>query len=353
MLTAAVIGCGRMGAEPSERLQGVLPAGWLPLAHAECLQRVDGVRLVALVDVDEQKLARHGKHYGVDRLYPAYQPMLDAVRPDLLTIATRTPEKADIVRCASEHGVRGLYIEKPFANSLQELHVGLSALQAARCVVGYGVNRRYHAIYRRARAMLQQGAIGEVVDITVELGRSQLLWAHPHSADLLLFLAGDTRVEAVQAFLAEDTVERNGDRIVDSDPVVEHAHFVFASGVRGTISRAGGYSVRVGGTAGTLTVHGDGSEIQLSRARGKDVYFLEHAFEQAQAQQSATVTALEELAAAVRGSATPSISTGEIATGLHMLLGCVWSHLQGGTLVRLQDVPHDLVVTGKFRGAYA
>ena len=34
-LKAAVIGLGKMGAEPSTRLKGKIPKGWLPISHLE------------------------------------------------------------------------------------------------------------------------------------------------------------------------------------------------------------------------------------------------------------------------------------------------------------------------------
>jgi len=54
---AAVIGCGRMEAESSARLEGFVPGGWLPISHAEGLTMVEGVELTALCDADGTLLA--------------------------------------------------------------------------------------------------------------------------------------------------------------------------------------------------------------------------------------------------------------------------------------------------------
>lgn len=354
VLNAVVVGCGRMGAEPSSRLQGLAQAGWLPISHAECVQAVDGLALAALCDVDATRLATRGRQYGVDALYTDYRAALRELRPAVVAVATRTPEKADIVLEACANGARALYVEKPLGNSLADVDRALAAAAAAGVVVGYGVNRRYHAVYRRARALLREGAVGEVTDVVVEHGRAQLLWAHPHSVDLALFLLGRTDVESVQAALADDTVARAGARVVDSDPVVEHAHFRFASGQSATIVRTGGTSVRVGGTLGTLTVHGDGAYIQISRASAENpAYFLDQQFHHVAPPVSATVTAFRELRAAVDDPAQLGVSPAEIEAGARMLMGCVWSHLEGGRPVDAREVPRDLVVTGRFRDLYA
>jgi scyllo-inositol 2-dehydrogenase (NAD+) len=355
MLTAAVVGCGRMGAEPSERLAGSIPAGWLPISHAECLQLLPGVRLSAFVDVDATKLARHGEHYGVTSLYTDFRLMLQDVRPQLLTIATRTPEKASIIKHACNAGVKALYIEKPIANSLGDCRDVLLAATNAGVVVGYGVNRRYHAVYRQARQMLLDGVIGDVVDINFEFGRSQLLWTHPHVVDLLLFLLGRPKIQSVQAQFEIESVSMLGANVIDSDPIVEHAHFVCDGGVRGTIARAGGCTLRIGGSAGTLTVHGDGAFIQVSRDRGRTQtgYFLDQEFAHPIPTASATQTAFRELIESVKAGTPPAITINEIQSGLHILLACAWSHINGGSSVRLKDVPEDLVVTGKYRNGYA
>ena len=36
-LRVALVGCGKMGAQPSSRIEAVLPPGWLPLSHAESI----------------------------------------------------------------------------------------------------------------------------------------------------------------------------------------------------------------------------------------------------------------------------------------------------------------------------
>ena len=47
-LKSAVIGLGRMGAEPSKRLEGKVPAGWLPISHAEAILSIERLKLEAI-----------------------------------------------------------------------------------------------------------------------------------------------------------------------------------------------------------------------------------------------------------------------------------------------------------------
>src|SRR5262245_2682420 len=97
-MKAATIGCGRMGAQPSARAEGTVPAGWLPLSHVEALLAVPGTTVEALGDLDEKALALWSGHYGIAGCYTDYRRLIDEIRPDVLTVATRTPAKAEIIR---------------------------------------------------------------------------------------------------------------------------------------------------------------------------------------------------------------------------------------------------------------
>jgi predicted dehydrogenase len=318
MVRAVVIGCGRMGVLP--RPAGSFPPGWLPLSHAESVREA-GFDLVALCDVSPDRLAKATQTYGVPG-YADFRKMLAEVRPDLVTIATRTPEKRQIVEACKD--VPFLYIEKPLANTLADCRHMLTRSLA------YGVNRRYHATYRQAREMMS-----DVREVVFEFGRAALLWTHPHCMDLALFFLG-TQVEDVQAVL--DMPDADG------DPIVEYARIRFAGGRAAVITRGDGCNVRLHGQDRTLDIHADGSWLRMSSGRG---YLLAEETITPPASDGATVTALRELVAGI------VIPPDEIMLGMKLLFACVWSHMQGNQPVRLDDVPDNLRVLGKGPFGYA
>ncbi len=353
MLKAAVIGCGRMGAEPSSRLDGKAPAGWTPISHVEAFRQARGVELVALSDTDLDRLKWAGNCYQITRLYGDYRELLKQSAPDLLGIATRTPAKIEILTAAIQAGVKGVYVEKPLANSLADVRSILADADRAQVVFSYGVNRRYHPVYRQARDLIRAGEIGDLLEVVIEFGESQLLWTHPHSVDLMLFLSGQ-RPTHVQAECLASSVNRVTDLLIDSDPVVAHAHFWLDGGARGLILRAGGSGVRITGTRGTMEIASDGAALLLSKpTAAQPGYYLSQETIFPLTNRGATVVAIEELVANVRGQPTPSISPHEIETGMQMLLGCVYSHIQGGRRCPLAEVPEDLVVSGRCGDRFA
>lgn len=353
MLKAAVIGCGRMGAEPSMRFEGVIPPGWTPLSHVESFIHAKDIELVALAEVNSARLEWAGEYYHIAALFGNYNDLFKAVSPDIIGIATRTPEKLDILREACNSGVKGAYIEKPITNNLLDSRKILNEAEAVNMVISYGVNRRYHSLYRQARDLIRAGEIGDLLEIVIEFGESPLLWSHPHSVDLMMFLSGQRPIE-VQAELVDSTVVMQSHTIIDSDPVVSYAQFWFDGGVRGLIVRGGGCSVRANGTHGSLEILSDGASIHLRKPNGlQKGYFLLQQTIFPVIQRSATVVAIEELVRKVNGESIESISHDEIYFGMQMLWGCVFSHLQQGKKCQLADIPSDLIITGRFGNVYA
>ena len=353
-MKAAVVGCGRMGAEPSKRLEGLIPAGWLPLSHAEAILATEGLELVALCDMDRELLAQRGDMYGVSALFTDFRELIETAKPDLITIATRTPAKCGIIEYACRNGVKGLYVEKPLANSLAECRQALSEIERAGVKIAYGVNRRYHPVYRHAKELILNGEIGQIVEVVLEHGQAQLLWAHPHSVDLVLFFLNAPELVSVQASLLPETVIQEGGLKIDSDPIIQNAFFKFETTATASIVRSGGLNTKIAGETGNIIVHADGSYIQLNRAHERQAaYFVGHEVRHSLSQTSATVTALTELREAMTSSSLSPISPREIELGIQMLMGCVWSHLVGGRCVETRDIPAQCVVTGRYKDQYA
>jgi scyllo-inositol 2-dehydrogenase (NAD+) len=120
-LRAAVIGLGRMGAQLSSRFDGKIPDGWMPLSHSESFMTTEDLELVAICDKDETRLAQFSELYKIENAYTDYQKMIDEVKPDLISIATRTDVRCEIIQYAAQHGVKGFYAEKPISRSMQRM----------------------------------------------------------------------------------------------------------------------------------------------------------------------------------------------------------------------------------------
>ena len=177
--------------------------------------------MVALTDNDVSRLKFAGAHYSISNLYTNVHEMLEAEQLDIVSIATRTPVKAEVIAALCESGVRGLYVEKPLANSIEECRRLLDLVAQSDCYITYGVNRRFHNVYRKAKEIINSKKIGNLIEIVIEFDRAPLLWTHTHSMDLLTYFAGEPT--HIRAELAGSTFNFDGVRCVDSDPLIESA----------------------------------------------------------------------------------------------------------------------------------
>src|SRR5262245_283140 len=108
-LTAAVIGCGFIGA-------GETTAGAGIQSHAAAWAHHPAVKLAALCDPDPRRLSEAGRAWQVTRLYREIEPLFDQVRPQIVSLATPDPTHAGLLeRILMAPSVRAVLAEKPIA----------------------------------------------------------------------------------------------------------------------------------------------------------------------------------------------------------------------------------------------
>lgn len=355
MTRSAIIGLGRMGAEPSVRLEDKIGPGWLPVSHAEAIRSVDGLELVALCDNDEEKLSRFSQLYKVYQLYTNYRSMLDEVRPDILSIATRTDIRCDIIHNAIEFGVKGIYAEKPISRSVNECRRAMDIVKARKIKLVYGATRRAMEIYRLAKKICCSGELGELQHISTEFGRAPLLWSLPHAADLIIFFTNSFTWIQAQGNCLFDWEDFNAQKqLLDSDPKVNFGYYLFDNGISASMIPGEGTNIRLHCTKGVITVNGDGHHIEINKQGKFPAYFHDYDIITANAEKSGTQNLFSELAEAVRADLpVTSIQPEEIVAGQELLFATVQSALAKGIIVTPDSLNTELIITGRSGKFYA
>jgi predicted dehydrogenase len=148
-LGVAIVGCGLIGRKRATTL--------------------DGARLVACADIDR---ARAEALAGTVTGAVASDDWWGVVRRadvDIVVVATTNDMLAEVSRAAVEAG-KHVLVEKPAARTVAELDPILEA--ASRCgrLVRVGFNHRYHPALQQARALVDAGAIGQLMFIRGRYG---------------------------------------------------------------------------------------------------------------------------------------------------------------------------------------
>lgn len=354
----AVIGCGRMGAFTSDVMRRHAPPVWLPLSHGEAMAAHSKISLAALCDIDGEALRRAQERFGVTKGYADYRRLVDEVAPQIVGIATRTAQRAEIIHYAIDRGVLALHIEKPLCNGVGELIRIERRLATEPVFCTYGTLRRYFPIYQHARELARSGRYGVLQQVQVCFGVGRLLWTHPHSLDLLLFFAGDVEPDWAIARFAEDGFTVEGSTI-DGDPVVTAATLQFSNGVTGLISQTGGWDVVLACSEGSITVESDGRRIRCRNAHGDDPYWSESYVDELPgagvAGSGGTKLALDRLVNGLLGFGAnqAEIDKQAMLSGQRLLFACAQSHLAGGKAINPRQLDAELSITGHSAGRYA
>ena len=189
---AAVIGCGAIGSSIEDDILGAHYRLLLPFGHAPVYHRNPRTDLIAGADPSEERRQLFAERWGLpeSQVYADYREMLARERIDVVSIATPTPYHASIGLAAVEAGVKAIFVEKPIASSLADAERLIEACATAGVPLAVNHTRRGDSLYRQAKTLIEEGAIGDLHSIVIH-GAHQLMWNASHAFDLANYFNGD------------------------------------------------------------------------------------------------------------------------------------------------------------------
>lgn len=137
----------------------------LPTSYAEALWNRPEVNLVAGADRDRKRLQAFSERYGIKAVYTDAAEMLRQERPDIVAVCTNTKYRADLTCLAVEYGAKGILTEKPMAHTLEEADRMVRACAEAGVPLCCGAITTTHPSFARAKELVQNEAIGQLVSI--------------------------------------------------------------------------------------------------------------------------------------------------------------------------------------------
>jgi scyllo-inositol 2-dehydrogenase (NAD+) len=345
-LNVAIIGCGRKGTYTQPELRENMPPGWLPYNHAEAIIANKNLNLVSLCDINDQNLQRAKTRFKVPGFYD-YKNCISKIKPDIVSIATRTKLRKEIIKYTIENGVKGLHIEKPISTNLKDCNESICLIIKHDIKVTYGPIRRYMDTFQKANLIIKSGEMGKLRQITIEQGNSLLLWTHPHSVDTLLYFAG-TEIDYVQA---NCDINNYKSGVVDEDPTLKNALVQFKEEVIGLITTATSEDVIIDCEKGRIRITEKASKIILERKNEKS-YTWETSILPIEPKASGTQRAFTELGNSIITNQPSPIDPIEIRLNQNILLAFALSSLTQGKRIKLSMVDEEFTVTGKFGDLY-
>jgi predicted dehydrogenase len=191
-IKAAIIGLGRIASLLEED-----DLRERPCTHAGALTANPDCVLAAGCDIDEERRRLFAGKWQV----PVYADAAEMIRvhtPQILAIATHPDSHYRYCRLAADCGVPVVICEKPLADNIGKARK-IQCLSEHGPVIITNHERRYAQDYIRARAILNETALGRLLSVRAVLymGKSKrlldVLWHDgTHLADAIMFLTNTT-----------------------------------------------------------------------------------------------------------------------------------------------------------------
>lgn len=251
----------------------VIGAGRAGLIHAgNFFRSVPNARLVALADPVGESLARARDELGVEKVHLDYRRVLEDPAVQAVVIATPTAFHREIAVAAAEAG-RHILCEKPMAMDPSECDAMIAAADRAGVVLQIGFMRRFSDDFVEAKARIEAGEIGDVVQVRTQThgpsyprpwmfdlrkSNGPLAEVNSHDIDSVRWFSGSDIVEVYALGGNYRTPEARADFPDFYDQVLLSARL--ANGAQASISGAQGvqyaYDARceILGTHGLITI---------------------------------------------------------------------------------------------------
>lgn len=190
-VNVAVVGCGFIA----------------ETAHIPNLHSNPKARVVALCDVNKEKLDVIGAKFNVERLFVDFKDVVKDEEVEAVMVCTPTTTHAEIAKAAVDVG-KHVFVEKPLATSYSQGKAVVEAAEKRGVKIMVGYQMRFLPNHRKVREIMRRGEIGEPFyaeahgeTLIIKPDEGILLDYATHLINLIQWYFDDTHVEKVAALL--------------------------------------------------------------------------------------------------------------------------------------------------------
>ena len=328
---------------------------FLPYCHAPAYHESPLVELAAGADLNAQQRTWFAERWGLDEahVYADYREMLRSEELDLVSVCTSARPRAAIIEECARAGVRGIWAEKPIAMGLAEADSALRVCREHGTAMAVNCHRRWNALFREIKRMIDAGDFGQLLQITVH-GTFGLSSNGSHMLDTMNFLAG-SRVQWVFGEMESDEAAAKDDELQGN------GYLAYANGVRGFVrgmrSGAAFTSFDIIGEQARAISGDDGMTWRLIRRVKGDLERpsmrplsnrftgdlpVEFPFPLPNRLQATGLAIVEDLVSAIGGGPAPQCSGEDARDALEVAIAMRESHRRDGQRVSLPLADRDL-----------
>lgn len=158
---------------------GIIGVGGIAMgAHVSGLNEAKNCRIVAICDIDEEKLKTRGDQLGIPQnmRFKNYKELIDCPEVDAAEVCTPNFLHPEMAAYSIEKG-KPVNIEKPLGISYEQAKIILEAQKKYGTPAMVCFSYRFKSAVRYAKKLLSENAIGEILGVNVRYLKDSGLWA--------------------------------------------------------------------------------------------------------------------------------------------------------------------------------
>jgi predicted dehydrogenase len=140
---------------------GIIGAGSISDMHLQAYQKLEGVELYAVCDLNQARAEEKAKPYGISHVYTDYRELLANPEVDAVSICTWNNTHAEISIAALRAG-KHVLVEKPLCRTVEEALQIQEAVRETGKTLQVGFVRRYDANAQVVKRFINSGELGEI-----------------------------------------------------------------------------------------------------------------------------------------------------------------------------------------------
>ncbi|MDE2887901.1 MAG: Gfo/Idh/MocA family oxidoreductase [Gemmatimonadota bacterium] len=205
--------------EKTVRVAMIGAGGRATSAHYPSLKALNGVEMVAVSELSEQRMADAAARFGIPGQYPDYRQMIEKVKPDAVYTIMPPHHLYDIAATVMEAGCH-LFIEKPPAMTTEQTRQMALIAQKHEVLTGVTFQRRFAPVIRYGKELCEKrGAVHSAVATFYKnavggapyyRGAIDILTSDAiHAVDTLRYLCGGEVASVASDVRREDATHTN------------------------------------------------------------------------------------------------------------------------------------------------
>jgi predicted dehydrogenase len=149
---------------------GIVGSGFIVNDCHLVAYRKAGFNPVAIASRTRARAEAVARRHGIPTVHDTVEELLDDPNIEVLDVAVPPAAQLGIIQAAcARRTVKGILAQKPLGVNYAEALAAVQACAAAGITLGVNQNMRYDPSVRAAKALLQQGTLGEPVLATIEM----------------------------------------------------------------------------------------------------------------------------------------------------------------------------------------